>query len=71
MNENVPVLLISIEERTKFLQDWYESFGVDRLISHIAEQQMFMSARCKEHRATIKQLTEQVAALEAALRDPQ
>jgi hypothetical protein len=48
---------ITLEERIAFLTDWYESFGAEKLIKHCAEYQVFMSARCKEHRATIAQLT--------------
>jgi hypothetical protein len=51
---------ISIDERIAFLTDWYNTFGADSLIKHCAEYQVFMSARCNQHRATIKQLQEQI-----------
>lgn len=51
---------MTLDERIKFLTDWYNTFGAEKLIKHCAEYQVFMSARCKEHRATISQLSKQV-----------
>jgi hypothetical protein len=58
MNENAPILPMTLEERIAFLTDWYENFGAEKMIKLCAEYQVFMSARCKEYRATIKQLSE-------------
>jgi hypothetical protein len=55
---------MTLEERIQIHRDWVKELGIESLIKQYAEYQVFMSKRCKELRARIEELEQNVQAPE-------
>lgn len=52
--------VMTIDERVKFITNWYTQFGAESLFKQYAEFQEFMSNRCKAYRSKIDELERQL-----------